>query len=736
MGTPNEMTRDNYIEANIDKLLYQWSNVAIFTSAFVVLALGCLDYFVTQVNFNSFLIYRIVVSAILIIFYYLNRRKINRAYQIINTVVCAIVISIMIELMILKFGGHQSPYFVGIILTIIYILGFIPFPMKINLLMAPLIYSIYLIPILIFDIITNNPFFISINVLLLTIIFFVLIWKFFSMKGLRNELGLQYDLDQEKNKIEIYSTELEDIVDERTKKLKESELKLKKSESMLRSLFEYATDGIMILDQEGKILEVNQKVCEIYGFDKNEIVNTSINFHAVDGFLSKERIDRLLKGESLLFETQHFRKDGKKVSLEITANAIEVEGKVLIQAFVRDITDKKRLQEQLLQSQKMESIGSLAGGIAHNFNNLLTSILGNAELLEEYRHIDNKLAKRTKNIENSAKKAGVLVSKLLSFVHQDTHEITPLNLNVMIREALLFEGVLGKKIKLVTDLSKNLPTVEGDRNQLEQVIMNLIVNARDAMPDGGLITITSSMVDVGKDTLETPYIRSGHYVMVSVSDTGRGIPENIINRVFEPFFTTKERGKGTGLGLATVYGIVKDHKGHVTVRSEVDKGSTFYVYLPVSGKPVPEITEPQPVYLYGKGNILVVDDEEDVLHYIKDSLETHGYQAITTTDPLEAIDLFKELVDEVDLVITDIIMPQMEGQELIMHLRQIKNDIKIIAISGYSDVPISKEKIMIDAFIKKPFESSHFLSTVRHILDREQTVDTQAATGMSIWNVD
>jgi PAS domain S-box-containing protein len=586
------------------------------------------------------------------------------------------------------------------------------------LIIASLTYLNYFLPIIIYDNIVNKSFFISSNCIIIFCTFSLILFRYLSYKRLLKEFGLQYDLDQQKD-------HLEEVVQERTKELSISEKKLK-------SLFEFATDGIMILDRDGKILDVNQKVCEIYGFDKNEIVNTRIEFHAVDKSLSKERIDRLLKGESLLFETDHYKKDGKKVSLEITANAIEVEGNVLIQAFVRDITDKKRLQEQLLQSQKMESIGSLAGGIAHNFNNLLTSILGNAELLEEYSHLDKKLAKRTKNIENSAKKAGALVSKLLSFARRDTFEINPLNLNEMITEGLLFEGVLGKKIKLETELSDNLPTVEGDRNQLEQVIMNLIVNARDAMPDGGVINITSDTILVTEDHSDIPaYIKPGHYVILTVSDTGSGITKNIINRVFEPFFTTKERGKGTGLGLATVYGIVKDHKGYITVQSEVDKRTTFYVYLPVSGKPVHETIVTEPVDIYGHENILVVEDEDDVLDYIKDSLETYGYQAIATNNPLEAIDLFKELADEVDLVITDIIMPQMEGKELIMHLREIKKDIKIIAISGYSDEPIRKESMLIDAFIKKPFEGSHLLSTARYILDRAPTGDTQGATRMA-----
>jgi PAS domain S-box-containing protein len=587
-------------------------------------------------------------------------------------------------------------------------------------LVAALVYATYLVPILLFDKITDLRLFINNNIFLLASVFGALGWRYFNLKLLLKNFSLEYDLSRDKEQLKTYSNHLQDLVEDRTKELKDSESKLKKSESMLRSLFEHATDGIMILDRDGKILDANKEACKIHGFDKDALVGANIELLDTekDKSLFKKRIERILKGESLLFETQHFRKNGSKVSLEVTANAIETDGNVLIQSFLRDITEKKKLQAQLLQSQKMESIGALAGGVAHNFNNILTAILGNAELLEDFEDLDDaSLMKRVNNIQNSAKRAGMLVSKLLSFARRDTFEIVPLNLNDVINETLLFEGVLGKKIRMNTDLQDDIPTVEGDRNQLEQIIMNLMVNARDAMPDGGLITIKTGEIEIGDKHVLPAYIPPGKYVLLTISDTGCGIPEEITDRIFDPFFTTKERGKGTGLGLSTIYGIVKDHKGYITVQSDVGKGTTFDVYLPASGKPVKEIIKPQLFSVDGHENILVVDDEEDVLDYMKDVLEDHGYKVMATNNPLLAIDIFKELQGEIELVVTDNIMPLMEGRELIKHLRAMKPAIKIVAVSGYSDDGMPKDKATIDAFIKKPFEGSQLLSTVRSILD-------------------
>jgi CheY-like chemotaxis protein/two-component sensor histidine kinase len=373
----------------------------------------------------------------------------------------------------------------------------------------------------------------------------------------------------------------------------------------------------------------------------------------------------------------------------------------------------------------MESVGLLAGGIAHNFNNMLAAILGYVELILDDDTLDNTIRHRLRNIEGAARKAGDLVSKLLSFARRDRHEILTLNLNDVIQDSIkLLRGMLDKRIEIREELSQETPVIEGDPTQLEQILMNLIVNARDAVSaDGGVITIKTEMTEVKRSTADMPaYIQPGTYVLLTVSDTGTGIPKEAINRIFEPFFTTKERGRGTGLGLAMVYGIIKDHKGYITVKSELAKGTTFRIYLPLSGKkPFYEALRKQPPlsasFVSGQEHVLVVDDDEDVLNFIKDILESRGYQVLAFHDPLGALDMFKSLSNEIELIIIDIVMPVMNGKELIRNLKTIKPDIKVIAISGYSDEPVNKENMMIDAFVKKPFEGHLLLSTVRKILD-------------------
>jgi two-component system cell cycle sensor histidine kinase/response regulator CckA len=466
---------------------------------------------------------------------------------------------------------------------------------------------------------------------------------------------------------------------------------------------------------------MNNKFCELHGFNKEALIGTNFRLLEVEDSRDEkeERFKKILNGEPLVFETEHYRKDGSRILLEVSSKGIEIGGELFIQSLHRDITEKKAIQEQLMHSQKMESIGSLAGGIAHNFNNLLTAILGYAELLQEYSNLDNDSRQRVNSIESSARKAGVLVSKLLSFSRRDTSEILPLNLNDVINDSVkLFEGILDKRIGLKTTLNNSIQSIEGDPNQLEQVIMNLMVNSRDAMPDGGLITITTSPVEIESDRLNMPnFIIPGKYVLLTISDTGFGIPKEVLNRIFEPFFTTKEKGKGTGLGLAMVYGVIKDHKGYITVHSEVGKGTIFDIYFPVSGKTIYKTVKPKLFSVSGHENILLVDDEEDVLYFIKDILETHGYKVFPSRNPLAGIDIFKKLGNDIHLVITDIMMPLMEGKELIKNLRTLKPDIKILAISGYTDETINKENMMIDDFLKKPFEVYRLLAKVRQVLD-------------------
>jgi PAS domain S-box-containing protein len=541
-------------------------------------------------------------------------------------------------------------------------------------------------------------------------------WRYVNQNLLIKNLSLEYDLSQDKQQLEKYSTQLEQLVEERTKELN-------KSETMLRSLFENANDGIMIMDSNGIILSVNEKACEIHGFEKDALIGVNIGLLETEENkpLFEERKRRILKGEALMFETQHYRKDGTRVSIEVSSKAVEVEGNLIIQSFHRDITEKKKLQGQLFQSQKMESIGVLAGGIAHDFNNILSAILGHAELLHEFSNLDATAKQRVKIIEGSSRKAGQMVSKLLSFARQGSFESAPLSLNNVIRDTMeLIERMLAKKkITINMEIDPTLPPVSGDSNQLEQVVMNLVVNAGDAMPSGGTLTIATTRVSLERDEADRihPLLTPGKYVVMRISDTGMGIPEEIRDRIFDPFFTTKGPGKGTGLGLAMVYGIVKEHRGVINLRSQLGKGTTFEIYLPVSDKFVPKAAKTSGYSVTGREKILVIDDEEDVLSFMKDVLETQGYKVLATTNPVYGLDTFKQINEEIDLVITDIVMPLVNGRELIKHFKLIKPAVKVIAISGYDIWGTEKRDKDINAYIRKPFEGIYLLSIVRRVLD-------------------
>jgi PAS domain S-box-containing protein len=708
------MNKKEYLQKESFKLAYSLSTALLLIGAFITMSLTLLDYFVIPENFTKFLIYRLITTALLMAMYFILKLKKDNVLLQVFVVLTPLIIASMVELMILSFGGHQSPYYAGMIIILVFMIPFLPISVKLSVLVSCVVYAVYLIPIILWDNISNTKIFINNNVFLIASVLGGLSWRYINQNLLIKKLSLEYDLSKDKEQLETYSTHLEELVQERTKELTVSEQRF-------RALFDNANDGVVVLDKNGIIINMNNKFCELHGFNKEALIGTHFRFLEVEDHKDEkeERLRRILNGEPLVFETEHYKRDGSRIILEVSSKGINIGGDLYVQSFHRDITEKKAIQEQLIHSQKMESIGQLAGGIAHSFNNLLTAILGYAELLKEYSDLDNESKQRVNSIESAARKAGILVSKLLSFSRREKSDVLPLNLNDVANDsAKLFEGVLDKKIGLKMNLSNHIPTIEGDPSQLEQVIMNLMVNARDAMPDGGLITIKTSLIEIERDRFNMPsYIMPGKYVLLTISDTGFGIPKEITNRIFEPFFTTKEKGKGTGLGLAMVYGVINDHKGYITVQSEVGKGSTFDVYLPVSGKAAYKAATQKLFSVSGHENILLVDDEEEVLNFIRDILETHGYKVLPVKNPLVAIDIFKKLGSEIHLVISDIVMPLMDGKELIKNLRAIKPDIKIIAVSGFSDEAVNKDILKIDDFLKKPFEINQLLSKVRRVLD-------------------
>jgi len=700
--------RESYINQEIARLTQSFTSLLLLVGAPAILSLSILDYFAYPEKFKDFIIYRIIAATLYMVLYSITRFKKGKKINIAVTVLATVIVSGMIELMILAFGGHQSTYYAGMIIVFIFLFGLVPISFKLSLILTGIIYTIYLVPILVFDTITNISLFASNTIFLTATLSGGLIWRYFNYKLLVQNLNLQYDLQEKSKHLEIYSLQLQSMVEDRTKELV-------KSNKWHQALFENATDGIVVLDRNGIIVNVNERACEMHGFSKEALVGSHSSLLEVDENrgAAAEHLQQLLQGESLVYETVHFRKNGSRIFLEVSSRAIPIYDEVFVQSFQRDITEKKKIQEHLFQAQKMDSIG------AHDFNNVLTAILGYTDLIRRDVGANEKVLGRLGVIENAARKAGRMVSQLLGFSRKSEIDMVPFDINAVVQDTVkMLERVIDKRIVVRLQLAENLPVVNGDMNKIEQVLMNFMVNARDAMPYGGIITITSTAIDASPGVAGVPpYIPAGRYLVFSVADTGVGIPEEIQRKIFEPFYTTKERGKGTGLGLAMVYGVVTEHKGFVTVQSKVNQGTTFTVYLPVSATKATAARKQVVLPVHGNETILLVDDDESVLSYIKAELEKNGYKVIATTNPMSAIDAYSKMSREIALVITDVVMPLIDGRELMKRIAEIHPKARFLTISAYSQHSEQDGDITPDIFLQKPFDAQEVLSAIRRILD-------------------
>ncbi len=707
-------SKEDYIKRELYSTALNIAPTLILIGIFIDLFLSLLDYFVTPENVLIFALYRIVAVSLMLGLYFLLKIKKSPFYLAFSVISAAIITAVMIELMILSFGGHQSVYYAGMIVVLAFILGFLPISVRMASVVAVSIYAIYLLPILFFDKIINVRVFINNNMFLLAAALGGVSWRYFNQELLVKALSLQYDLEEKSKHLEIYSLQLTSMVEDRTKELN-------KSVQWHQALFESATDGIIVMDLQGTILNANEQACQMHGFSKEALIGIHSSLLEVDEqrYKAADRMRQILAGESLVFETTHFKKDGTRVALEVSAKAIPIADEMYIQAFLRDITEKKKIQEHLFQSQKMESIGMLAGGIAHDFNNILTAVIGYVATIRKDVGSNQKILSKLSIIENASRKASRLVSQLLGFARKSEFEIVTLNVNDMIADvAKLAERLLDKRIELRIQLGENLPVVEGDFSKLEQVIMNLVVNARDAMPYGGTITVATSALETGSGTMDIPpYVRPGSYVALAVTDTGVGIPEAIQRKIFEPFFTTKERGKGTGLGLAMAYGIVNEHKGYLLVKSVVNAGTTFTILLPASLKPLPAMKRHPSATMRGTETVMLVDDDASVIDVVKESLEASGYKVMATTNPQSALDAFRKMHQDIALVISDIDMPMLDGRELMREMMEVNPAMRFLTMSGYASHGEEMSENRPDVFLQKPFEPRELLAMVRKVLD-------------------
>ena len=514
---------------------------------------------------------------------------------------------------------------------------------------------------------------------------------------------------------------LQDITDR-----KRAELDLLASETRYRRLFESAKDGILILDTgTGQILDVNPFLVELLGFAPEYFLGKKLWELGLFGDIaaSEEAFRKLQEEGHIRYENLPLAaRDGRRLKVEFVSNVYGVGDATVIQCNIRDISERKRLEEQLRQAQKMDAVGQLAGGIAHDFNNLLQVILGNVGLIQRMQAPGAPAWDEVEEVRRAAGRAAELTQQLLAFSRRQTIQPVDADLNELIQGVLkMLRRLIGERIELCFIPGNPLEMVRADRGQIEQALMNLSVNARDAMPRGGKLTIrTENALMDAAFCRDNPWAVEGRHVLVTVTDTGRGMDAAMSARVFEPFFSTKEVGQGTGLGLATVYGIVKQHDGLIHVESVPQKGTVFRVYLPVVDHPAREAREPakQPV-LGGNETILVAEDEPPVLNLIASLLTTVGYNVLTACDGNEAVRVFTERGGNVDLAVLDVVMPGLGGREAMEQMRAANPHTRFLFSSGYSASSIHKDFIIEEGLrlIRKPYRREDLLRAVREVLD-------------------
>ena len=504
--------------------------------------------------------------------------------------------------------------------------------------------------------------------------------------------------------------------------------KLLKAEGKYRSIFENVIEGIFQTTPEGRFLTVNPSLVSIYGYSSpEEMIETVVDIGRQLYVNPDERNEfvRIIQEKGLItgFEAQLKRKDGNTLWVSINARcAYNENGKLLYyEGTMEDITNRKHLESQLFQSQKMEAIGTLAGGVAHDFNNILTAIMGFSSLLQMDMREDDPKRAFVDQILISSEKAANLTHSLLAFSRKQEITLKPLDINNCVKEtSKLLKRLLTEDIELKKRLSKKTLIIMGDATQIDQILINLAVNAHDAMPTGGTLSIETEMVILDDEFIGMHgYGEPGKYVLLSVSDTGIGMDEATKARIFDPFFTTKEIGKGTGLGLSTVYGIVKQHNGYITVYSEHGHGTTFRIYLP--SVDIEKEQKASPVHNMKKGSetILMAEDDPGIRNFTREILQRYGYTIIEAADGEEAVSIFMENRNRIDLIILDVVMPGKNGKEVYDEIVKTSPDMKFIFTSGYTGDVILDKGIMEDTvnFISKPLLPDELLKMVRDVLD-------------------
>jgi len=509
---------------------------------------------------------------------------------------------------------------------------------------------------------------------------------------------------------------------------KRSEEALRRSEARYRSLVQSAVYGIYRSNLEGKFLDVNPALVSMLGYQSAEQV-LALDPRS-DVFLNPEEQARVMSeckraGRLDNFEIKWKRKDLTFITVRLSGRAVTSgdEPGGFLEVIAEDVTEKRVLEDQFRQAQKMEAVGRLAGGVAHDFNNLLLVISGYTEQLDP----NSPLHQKAEAIQQAADRATTLTRQLLAFSRKQLLELKVVDLNTIVSDMdRLLSPLIGENIELMTRLAAGVGRTRADAGQIEQVLMNLVVNAKDAISNGGKIIIQTANVHLDDSyRREHTYINPGPYVMLSVSDTGCGMDKETLSRVFEPFFTTKEKGKGTGLGLSTVYGIVKQSGGYVFAQSEVGHGTTFRIYLPrveEAAQPTDTVT-PCSSVMHGNETVLLVEDEESVRQLVRETLESRGYKVIEAENGEEALKISTTYTEPIHLLITDVVMPGISGRELAKQLSETHPQTRVLFLSGYTEDAIVHQGGFEPgtAFLQKPFTLQNLSRKVREVLRSEMT---------------
>ncbi len=505
---------------------------------------------------------------------------------------------------------------------------------------------------------------------------------------------------------------------------------LRRAEAKYRNIFENAVEGIFQLTPGGRLLVANPALARICGYNKpEELINEIKDFsnQVYDDPEGLVQLNERIRKDKFVrnFEIKARRKDGTVFWMSINVNAVQDnEGRIIhLEGMLEDITQRKKLEDQLRQSQKMEAIGTLAGGVAHDFNNILTVIMGYTHLMYLCVKNDDLIYPYINEINSAAEKAKKLTSNLLAFSRKQMISLSPIKINELIRNfSKTFFRIIDEDVELKTFLAEDDFTILADSDQIEQVLLNLATNARDAMPDGGLLIIQTEFVEIDDEYIKTHGNgKKGNYVLLSFTDFGKGMDDSTKEKVFEPFFTTKQKGKGTGLGLSMVYGIIKQHGGYINVYSELNRGTSFKIYLPLA----PDVLVPaksavinSTAVITGTETVLLAEDDENVRKLTKYFLERYGYRVIEAIDGEDACIKFASNLDNIDILLFDVIMPKMNGKVAYEEIRKIKPEIPVIFISGYTANVIHQKGILEEGInlVLKPVSPTILLEKIRQVL--------------------